>query len=50
MVLKKMGAITPPITKPPVRLFGAQGMSWPAVASVLGLKLGDFGCFFVFKA
>mmetsp|Transcript_4746 Transcript_4746/g.11944 ORF Transcript_4746/g.11944 Transcript_4746/m.11944 type:complete len:205 (-) Transcript_4746:23-637(-) len=29
MVLKKMGAIVPPITKPPVRLFGMQGMSSP---------------------
>merc|ERR1719310_1355546 len=29
MVLKKIGAITPPRTKPPVRLFGVQGMSSP---------------------
>lgn len=29
IVLKKIGAMVLPITKPPVRLFGAQGMSWP---------------------
>ena len=45
MVLKKIGAMVLPITKPPVRLFGAQGMSWPRAISwkLIQLQLCNVG-------
>ncbi len=33
MVLKKIGAIFPPIQKPPLRLLGINGMSFPMCQS-----------------